>query len=135
MAPDDPGPPSGSLRKGDPTEPKRRPPAGGALVAGKFYAGGQFLPAVGDIVSLDEASIAAELVNLTLGDKVYRRAMTAILGGSKAVRHRTVLRSRRLRAIARLVEAADQRGDRRTRQRLHEIHQRTLQGRLTLAGC
>lgn len=33
-----------------------------------------------------------------------------------------------------LVEAADHAGDRRARNRLHEIHQRTLQGQLAMAG-
>ncbi len=79
----------------------RRSPSGGCFVGSRFYRGGQFLPAVGDVVTFDECCIAAELVNLTLGDEVYARAMNATLRGSKAVKHRAVLRSRRLRATAR----------------------------------
>ena len=60
----------------------------------------------GDIVSHDEARVAYVLAEVTLNDEVYSRAMTAILHGSTAVRHRKVLKSRRLRAIARLVEEA-----------------------------
>lgn len=112
----------------------RRSPRGGCFVGPKFYAGGQFLPATGDVVSYDECRIKHEISELTLGDHVYARAMNATLAGSQAVRHRNVLRSRRLRAIARLVEAADHAGDRRARNRLHEIHQRTLQGQLAMAG-
>ena len=88
----------------------------------------------GDIVTFDECCIAAELSHVTLNDHAYARAMNATLRGSKAVKHRAVLRSKRPQAIARLVEAADCRGDRRGRHRLHEIHQRTLQGHLALAG-
>ncbi len=112
----------------------RRSPKGGCFVNGRFYRGGCFLPKTGDVVSFDECSIAAELSDVTLGDHVYARAMAATLAGSIAVRHRTVLRSRRLRAISRLVEAAEFNGDRRARARLHEIHQRTLQGAMGLAG-
>ncbi len=113
----------------------RRAPAGGCFVNGpKFYRGGQFLPATGDVVSFDECAIAAEISDVTLGDHVYARAMAATLAGSKAIRHKQVLKSRRLQAIGRLVEAADHAGDRRARNRLHEIHQRTLQGIFALAG-
>ena len=70
-----------------------------------------------------------------MGDDVYRRSMAATLAGSTAVRHRAVLRSWRLMAIARLVERAEFAGDQPARRRLHEIHQRTLQGVLVLAGC
>jgi hypothetical protein len=113
----------------------RRSPAGGCFVHGQFYRGGQFLPVTGDVVSFDECAITAELAQVTFRDDVYRRSMTAILGGSKAIRHRQVLRSRRLRAITHLVEAADAAGDRRARRRLFDIHQHTLQGTLALAGC
>lgn len=112
----------------------RRSPRGGCFVGRKFYAGGQFLPAHGDVVSFDECRIKHEIGELTIGDHVYARAMAATLRGSTAVKHRTVLRSRRLRAISRLVEAAEFSGDRRARARLHEIHQATLQGALSLAG-
>ncbi|KKN40975.1 hypothetical protein LCGC14_0728070 [marine sediment metagenome] len=112
----------------------RRAVAGGCFVAGRFYRGGCFLPKTGDVVTYDECRIKHELSELTLNDHVYARAMAATLRGSTAVRHQVVLRSRRLRAIARLVEAADHAGDRRARHRLHEIHQRCLQGALTLAG-
>jgi len=112
----------------------RRSPAGGCFVGPKFYAGGQFLPATGDVVTYDECRIKHELSIVTLNDHVYARAMAATLRGSKAVRHGVVLRSRRLRAIARLVEAAEWEGDRRARHRLHEIHQATLQGQLAMAG-
>ncbi len=91
----------------------RRSPPGGCFVNGRFYRGGGFLPKLGAIVSADECLIAHAIVEETLGDEVYARAMAATLRGSKAVRHRVVLRSRRLRAIARLVEAVDHRGDRR----------------------
>ncbi|KKL54197.1 hypothetical protein LCGC14_2267810 [marine sediment metagenome] len=112
----------------------RRSPAGGCFVNGKYFKGGQFLPAHGDVVSYDECRIKHEIAESTIGDHVYARAMAATLRGSTAQRHRAVLRSRRLRAISRLVERAEFDGDRRGRARLHEIHQRTLQGALTLAG-
>ncbi len=113
---------------------RRRSPKGGCFVGRKFYPGGQFLPA-GDMVSFDECAITAELALVTLHDDVYCRAMTAILHGSKAIRHRKVLQARRLRAVAHLVDAAESCGDRRTRNRLYELHQKTLQGVLALAGC
>ncbi len=114
---------------------RRRSPKGGCFVHGKFFRGGQFLPLDGQVVSFDECSIAAELSLVTLNDAIYRTSMAAILRGSKAIRHRQVLRSRRLRAIAHLVDSAECAGDRRTWRRLNEIHQRTLQGQLALAGC
>lgn len=113
----------------------RRSPAGGCFVGRKFYAGGQFLPATGQVVSCDEARIAHELGEVTWRDEVYARSMSAILRGSKAIRHRLVLRSRRIRAIGRLVDAAKSAGDYRARKRLHELHQLAIQGHLALAGC
>lgn len=118
----------------------RRSPRGGCTVAGRFYKGGQFLPKLGTIITgrkvvvNDERAIAAELSLLTVGDEVYREAMHKTLKGSKAVRPKQVLKSRRLQAISRLVERAEFEGDYQARARLHDLHQRTLQGVLALAG-
>lgn len=112
----------------------RRSPRGGCFVNGRFYRGGCFLPKHGDVVSYDACCIASELSLVTLGDHTYALAMAATMAGSKALRHRKVLRSRSLRAVARLVGQADSAGDYRAHARLHEIHQRTLQGVLSLAG-
>jgi hypothetical protein len=113
----------------------RRSPRGGCFVGPKFYPGGQFLPATGQIVPYDEARIQHELAYTTLNDEVYARAMHATLSGSVAVRHRMVLRSRRMRTLVRMIAEADAAGDLATRNRLHQLHQATLQGQLAMAGC
>ena len=113
----------------------RRSPRGGCFVGRKFFLGGQFLPAHGRVVSLDECSIQAELAIVTTGDEDYGRAVRAIMDGETAVEHQQIVRSRRIIAAGRLADAAYDRGDMRTYCRLHDIHQAMLQGHFALAGC
>lgn len=114
---------------------RRRSPAGGCYIGRRFYRGGCFLPARGEIETTDDRAIRQKVTELVRGDVVYARAMHAVMRGSKSARSRAMLQSRRTRALGLLVDEAAFQGDVRREKRLRNQYQAAIQGHLSLGGC